>query len=1019
MKEYRILLPLTVKEYRIAQLYMIQKKSRQESSSDGSGVEIIKNEPYTEGPGGSGQYTFKIYHIGNKIPAWLRSVLPTNALEAHEEAWNAYPHTKTRYSCPLMDRFSIEVETKYYDDAGIQENVFELTDDDLKNRVIDVMDFVNDPVTSYDYAPEEDPKLYRSTKTGRGPLKEDWIDDCVKNGKPIMCAYKLCKVEFRFWGLQTRAERWIHSFALRNTMLRAHKQAWAWQDEWHGLTLEDIRRLEQEAAEHLSRLMASSSPPSSPVSDSSSVYFDCIEDSSVVEHGHIRPLIKWNSELLVTSEHETPPLTPYTERSASTVTTSLLVIIFHGDIFPQYAAEQKVTDTNSLRLTMEKQISSEYGHLKGRVHYIQVSCGRELRDTASHLISIAPSFGLFHPSLALLLASSQHYVEAVRNTVIRANEAYNQFIRSNAGQNFHGEIFVVGDYLGGILLHECLKRPENQQQQQHRAHRIVSRHSSSISVNSHIIPEDSEPETSWPTASGSISDGDKVHRNFSAPPSATFSKNYSPRSGADSETSSTDGAWELLAFRTSVTFLIGCPLALLLAQRKFYGHEAELLDCNQLYNLYYSLDPCGARLEPVLNPQLAMLLPVNVPRYHSSNAPRDARTESVLDSSLLCGSHRIDYTLYCPHAMVALPSSALPNVLHASYWENDDVAAFILKHFMRSESVPSTNLANVAFIPSEIDLGPATWNRRRTKYKVANLAPSHRGNDMIFVEGAEQVVHARFCYGPMDLVALSRESVSAYVRPVGGDWQLIKTDLTDSHGKITFELGKRLPVGIHCVKLIVHGDHSFLDLYVAVAPLLEQFVVFSVDGSLTGSMSVTGRDPRVRPGAIDVVRYWHDLGYTIIYITARPDMQHKVVGSWLALHNFPHGLLIFAPSFSTDPLRQKLLHLKSLLDMGLCIAAAYGSSKDVSVYNGAGVKPDRIFSVTGGKRKDCVHIDSYASHLTNLNNGVYDFVQPFDSSLIFHHINSVNLRNRRNLIQRTHSFTPRSGRQSSEKGRAL
>lgn len=84
--------------------------------------------------------------------------------------------------------------------------------------------------------------------------------------------------------------------------------------------------------------------------------------------------------------------------------------------------------------------------------------------------------------------------QAVRNTVIRANEAYNQFIRSNAGQNFHGEIFVVGDYLGGILLHECLKRPENQQQQQHRAHRIVSRHSSSISVNSHIIPEDSEPE---------------------------------------------------------------------------------------------------------------------------------------------------------------------------------------------------------------------------------------------------------------------------------------------------------------------------------------------------------------------------------------------------------------------------------------------------------------------------------------------------------------------------------------------
>lgn len=67
---------------------------------------------------------------------WLRSVLPTNALEAHEEAWNAYPHTKTRYSSPFLDRFNIEVETKYCNDAGIQENIFELTDDELKNRIV-------------------------------------------------------------------------------------------------------------------------------------------------------------------------------------------------------------------------------------------------------------------------------------------------------------------------------------------------------------------------------------------------------------------------------------------------------------------------------------------------------------------------------------------------------------------------------------------------------------------------------------------------------------------------------------------------------------------------------------------------------------------------------------------------------------------------------------------------------------------------------------------------------------------
>lgn len=159
-------------------------------------------------------------------------MLPTNALEAHEESWNAYPVTKTRYSTPMMDRFSLEVETLYFDDHGQQENVFNLNEKDKSTRIIDYMDFVKDPISSHDYCAEEDPKLYRSETTNRGPLNDDWVAEHLKKGLPIMCAYKLCKVEFRYWGMQTRAERWIHDLALRNTMMRAHRQAWAWQDEW-------------------------------------------------------------------------------------------------------------------------------------------------------------------------------------------------------------------------------------------------------------------------------------------------------------------------------------------------------------------------------------------------------------------------------------------------------------------------------------------------------------------------------------------------------------------------------------------------------------------------------------------------------------------------------------------------------------------------------------------------------------------------------------------------------------------
>merc|ERR1711990_960653 len=43
----------------------------------------------------------------------------------------------------------------------------------------------------------------------------------------------------------------ILDYALRRTLLKAHQQVWAWQDEWINLTIEDIRRLEREAQEEL------------------------------------------------------------------------------------------------------------------------------------------------------------------------------------------------------------------------------------------------------------------------------------------------------------------------------------------------------------------------------------------------------------------------------------------------------------------------------------------------------------------------------------------------------------------------------------------------------------------------------------------------------------------------------------------------------------------------------------------------------------------------------------------------
>ena len=68
---------------------------------------------------------------------WLKALLPKSALIVEEKAWNAYPYTKTRYSCPFVEKtFFIEIETRYFDDDGRQDNVFDLDEADLEARVV-------------------------------------------------------------------------------------------------------------------------------------------------------------------------------------------------------------------------------------------------------------------------------------------------------------------------------------------------------------------------------------------------------------------------------------------------------------------------------------------------------------------------------------------------------------------------------------------------------------------------------------------------------------------------------------------------------------------------------------------------------------------------------------------------------------------------------------------------------------------------------------------------------------------
>ncbi|CAJ0964254.1 unnamed protein product [Ranitomeya imitator] len=212
--------------YQVGQLYSVAEASKNETGG-GEGVEVLVNEPY-EKDGEKGQYTHKIYHLQSKVPTF-----------------NEY----------MKDDFLIKIETWHKPDLGTQDNVHKLEPDVWKNVEVVQIDIADrNQVLSKDYKPDEDPAKYKSCKTGRGPLTPDWKKTLAqRNDVPHMCAYKLVTVKFKWWGLQNKVEGFIQKQE-RRLFTNFHRQLFCWLDRWVELTMEDIRRMEDETKKELDEM---------------------------------------------------------------------------------------------------------------------------------------------------------------------------------------------------------------------------------------------------------------------------------------------------------------------------------------------------------------------------------------------------------------------------------------------------------------------------------------------------------------------------------------------------------------------------------------------------------------------------------------------------------------------------------------------------------------------------------------------------------------------------------------------
>ncbi|XP_041281300.1 membrane-associated phosphatidylinositol transfer protein 3 isoform X3 [Onychostruthus taczanowskii] len=708
--------------------------------------------------------------------------------------------------------------------------------------------------------------------------------------------------------------------------------------------------------------------------------------------------------------------------------THVLILILHGgNILDTGSGDHssKLADINTFSSVFEKVTRAHFPASLGHILMRLVPCPAICSAAFSLVSSLNPysydesclSSSEDHIPLAalpLLAVSSPQYQDAVAMVISRANQVYNEFLKSTDGAGFNGQVCLIGDCIGGILGFDAICYNSNTAYESRNSSRRGSISSiqdnpllaedsglgdskqlskSNIDISGILEDEKQRPPLPRKQSDSSTYECDTItqHHAFLSSIHSSVLKDGADLPPVDSSLSEVNlGRFE---FEVSDFFLFGSPLGLVLAMRSTVLPGLDVCQvrpaCSQVYSFFHSADPSACRLEPLLEKRFHLLPPFSVPRYQRYPLG-DGRSHQLVTAKWW-GTKRIDYALYCPDVLTAFPTVALPHLFHASYWESTDVVAFILRQVMRYENVnfkENDNLDPETLSPSN---PREKWLRKRTHVKLRNVTANHRANDVIAAEDGPQVLVGRFMYGPLDMVALTGEKVDIFImtEPSSGRWVYFDTEISNSSGRISYNIPeqKRLRVGVYPIKMVVRGDQSSAASYLTVLPRGMECVVFSIDGSFAASVSIMGSDPKVRAGAVDVVRHWQDLGYLIIYITGRPDMQKQRVVSWLSQHNFPQGMIFFSDGLVHDPLRQKTIFLRNLMqECHIKICAAYGSMKDISVYSVLALSPSQIYIVGRSTKKyqaQCQFLsEGYAAHLASLEFSLHSRPKKNNSRMI-------------------------------------
>lgn len=187
-------------------------------------------------------------------------------------------------------------------------------------------------------------------------------------------------------------------------------------------------------------------------------------------------------------------------------------------------------------------------------------------------------------AIPLLTTCSPDFQDAINKTIASANVVFAEFIKSEEGKGFSGQVAIIGDSMGAVLAHDALCR--------------------------------TSPSHARHGSEASNLDEDACH-NLLVDPELDASKLLTAPSPRRRSSSTSDSRLPRFDFEVGDFFMFGSPLAIILAARRLTDSKtgSQKPHSTQVYNLFHPTDPIASRIEPLLSARFSMLAPVNVPRY--------------------------------------------------------------------------------------------------------------------------------------------------------------------------------------------------------------------------------------------------------------------------------------------------------------------------------------------------------------------------------------------------------------------